>query len=176
MQRFIRSFLSRCHCRTWLRRRKRNNIASNRMRIHPKEGPPYYCEGLGRRCQSNYIGTRQDVSLRWYRNQRVRWRAKVLRERRIRVRAEQKALTDSLAIASIYSLQKNARAKVLQRMWRAYAAKHCLKRLKKQRQKAKKLRRKFFKRQGRWVMKAWSEMHRTHMRCACDHRAFALHR
>merc|ERR1719482_248560 len=33
MQRFIRSFLSRCHCRNWLRRRKRNNIASNRMRI-----------------------------------------------------------------------------------------------------------------------------------------------
>ena len=103
---------------------------------------------------------------RWYRNQRVRWRAKVLRLRRIRVRAEQKALTESLAIASIYSLQKNARAKVLQRMWRAYAAKHCLKRLKKQRQKAKKLRRKFFKRQGRWVMKAWREMHRKHMRCA----------
>ena len=71
------------------------------------------------------------------------------------MRAEQKARTESLAIASIYSLQKNARSKVLQRMWRAYAAKHCLKRLKKQRQKAKKLRRKFFKRQGRWVMKAW---------------------
>ena len=51
-------------------------------------------------------------------------------------------------------------------MWRAYAAKHCLKRLKKQRQKAKKLRRKFFKRQGRWVMKAWRDMHRRHMRCA----------
>ena len=102
----------------------------------------------------------------WYRNQRVYWRAKVLRLRRIRVRAEQKALTESLAIASISSLQKNARSKVIQRMWRAYAAKHCLKRLKKQRQKAKKLRRKFFKRQGRWVMKAWRDMHRTHMRCA----------
>ena len=42
----------------------------------------------------------------WYRNQRVRWRAKVLRLRRIRVRAEQKARTESLAMASIYSLQK----------------------------------------------------------------------
>ena len=75
-------------------------------------------------------------------------------------------LTESLAIASIYSLQKNARRKYCRRMWRAYAAKHCLKRLKKQRQKAKKLRRKFFKRQGRWVMKAWRDMHRRHMRCA----------
>ena len=63
-------------------------------------------------------------------------------------------------------------------MWRAYAAKHCLKRLKKQRQKAKKLRRKFFKRQGRWVMKAWRDMHQdTYAVCACDHQGLsALHR
>ena len=47
MQRFIRSFLSRCHCRNWLRRRKRNNIISNCTTIPLQHAAPTLVHGFG---------------------------------------------------------------------------------------------------------------------------------
>ena len=170
VQRCIRSFLSRCHCRNWLARRKRNNDKSNRMKRRlERRDHRIILRAWDKDTKAVILARRIKMASRlckWYRNWRVYWRAKILRERRKKMRAEQKARTDALGLRCINSLWKNARVIVLQRMWRAYAAKHMLKRLKLQRLRARKLRRKFFKKQGRWVMKAWREMHRRHMKAA----------
>ena len=75
VQRFIRSFLSRVHCRNWLRRRKRNNIASNRMRIRlQRRDHRIIMRAWDQDAKAIILARRIKMSSRiakWYRNRRV---------------------------------------------------------------------------------------------------------
>ena len=170
IQRMIRSFLSRFYCRRFLGKRKRNDERADRVfarttrKVHKRIVRAWRVDAKATRLAR--VRENAKILQRWWRGLRVKWRARRLRRRRDRPKEELVESLFATAAACLDALKKNKGARRIQRCWRSKAARHLLKRTKRQRQRAKKLRRKVYRAPGKAALRVWRRVHRRNVKKA----------